>query len=168
MSSFYSTFSRRLEAVRYAARNAEPVLLVEVMAFASVVPLLMRLSPRTLERLLTLRQRRAPADPEASVTRIVRHFQMAARVASPLVRSGCLTRGLTLYYFLRRAGVDVALSFGMLRIAGEFKGHCWLTRGGTPFLERPDPRPLYAHVFSIPAAASDSTPPTRVRDVTCA
>jgi hypothetical protein len=167
MSSFYSTLTRRLEATRYAVANAEPILFVQVMAFASAVPLLMRLRPRTLDRLLTRRPRRAVTDADAAVARIVGHFGMVSRVASPLVRSGCLTRGLTFYYFLRRAGVDVSLSFGMRRVAGQFSGHCWLTRGGTPFLEREDPRPLYAHVFSIPAA-SDSTPPARLRDVTCA
>ena len=168
MSSFFSTLNKRLEATRFAAANAEPILFLQVMAFASAVPLLMRLSPRTLDRLLTRRPPGAVTHADDAVARIVGHFRMVLKVASPLVRSGCLTRGLTLYYFLRRAGVDVSLSFGMGRLAGQFSGHCWLTRGGTPFLEREDPRPLYAHVFSIPSAASDATPPPRLRDVTCA
>jgi hypothetical protein len=168
MSSFFSTFNRRLKAARDAARHAEPILLVQVIAFASSVPLLMRLSPRTLERLLGHRRRPVAKQADHEVARIVRHLRMASRVASPLVRSGCLTRGLTLYYFLTRAGVEVSLCFGMGRVDGQFRGHCWLTRGGAPFLERQDPRPLYAHVFSIPSVASDSTPPTRLRDVTCA
>jgi hypothetical protein len=168
MNSFFSTLNRRLDATRDAVRYAEPILLVQVIAFASSVPLLMRLKPRTLERLLTLRHRSVLTGADDAVARIVQHLRMASRVASPLVRSGCLTRGLTLFYFLRRAGIDVSLSFGMRGAAGEFKGHCWLTRGGAPFLERQDPRPLYAHVFSIPSAASDATPPTKLSDVACA
>ena len=168
MNSFFSTLNRRLDATRDAVRYAEPILLVQVIAFASSVPLLMRLKPRTLERLLTLRRRHVIAEADDAVARIVQHLRMASRVASPLVRAGCLTRGLTLFYFLRRAGVDVSLCFGMRREAGEFDGHCWLTRGGAPFLERQDPRPIYAHVFTIPSAASDSSTSTRVRDVTCA
>jgi hypothetical protein len=104
-----------------------------------------------------------------TVEEIVRHFQRARALAAPVIRNNCLTRGMTLCYFLRRAGFDVSLSFGMGRIDGRFAGHCWLTESGTPFLENPDPRPLYAEFFRIP---SDRLPPSAgaartLRDVTC-
>lgn len=67
------------------------------------------------------------------------------------MRSGCLTQGVTLYYFLRRAGSDVTLAFGIARIREEFTGHCWLERGGVPILEDEDPRTLYVRTVSIPS-----------------
>ena len=70
----------------------------------------------------------------------------------PVVRPGCLTRGLTHYYFLRRAGVDVQLRYGLGQPIGEGDGHCWLVRDGEPFLERVDPRERYVETYSIPRA----------------
>jgi hypothetical protein len=86
------------------------------------------------------------------------------------VSNNCLTRGLTLCYFLRRAGLDVSLAFGMGRIGGQLGGHCWLTLGGAPFLEEPDPKLLYAEFFTIPFDESSPAAATgrRLRDVTCA
>jgi hypothetical protein len=70
------------------------------------------------------------------------------------VRRGCLTRGLTRYYFLRRAGMDIALCFGMGRRNGEFMGHCWLVKDNEPFLEAEDPRPLYTVMYRISRAGA--------------
>jgi hypothetical protein len=74
----------------------------------------------------------------------------------PLVRRGCLTRGVTLYYCLRRAGVDVGLTFGMGRVDGGdgFDGHCWLVKGGEPYLEARDPRDHYVPMYSFPCSAA--------------
>jgi hypothetical protein len=167
MSSFSSKLIRRLRATRDAIGGADRARLVQVIAFASSVPLLMRLRPRTLERLLSLPQRRPDALSDEAAGRIVDHLQTARRIASPLVRAGCLTRGLTLYYFLRRAGYDVTLCFGIGRVGSEFTGHCWLSRAGAPFLEATDPRSRYAHVFSIPLSASHPDSHARLRDMTC-
>jgi hypothetical protein len=73
----------------------------------------------------------------------------ALRVGRPLVRRGCLTRGITLYYFLRRAGADVRLCFGLGAVDGGdgFDGHCWLVLAGEPYLEPRDPRPLYTEMY---------------------
>jgi hypothetical protein len=64
------------------------------------------------------------------------------------VEPTCLTRGLTRCYFLRRAGFDVELAFGMNGTPG-LGGHRWLVRGGQPFLESHDPRPAFAEMFRI-------------------
>ena len=169
MSGFWSKFTRRLRAGREAVRSDDRMLLVRIFLFASAVPLLMRMRPRTLARLLGTSMKNVEAASPERVARILRHFQLARRIGSPLVRTGCLTRGLTLYYVLRRAGVDVALCFGVARSAGEFTGHCWLSQGGAPFLEDPDPRPLYAHVFSIPfdVPPSDTIASRSLRHLTC-
>jgi hypothetical protein len=60
-----------------------------------------------------------------------------------------LTCGITLYYFLKRAGADVDLCFGLGAVDGGdgFDGHCWLVLAGEPYLEPRDPRPLYTEMY---------------------
>jgi hypothetical protein len=77
----------------------------------------------------------------------VDHLLAAAR---PLVRSGCLVRGLTLYRVLRRAGAEVSLRFGIGPMEGRMAAHCWIVYQGEPLAEPRDPRPLFAETWSIP------------------
>ncbi|CAN5535615.1 hypothetical protein BH24DEI1_BH24DEI1_02690 [soil metagenome] len=130
------------------------LLLVHIFLFAAAVPLLLRLK---LPTLLALLEGRAPApdtlDPDGA-DKIVRYVDAVIRRGRPLVRRGCLTRGLTLFYFLRRAGLEVALAFGMGKPEGEVEGHCWLVREGEPFLEGRDPRPTFAEYYSFPPRAA--------------
>jgi hypothetical protein len=86
----------------------------------------------------------------AEIDDIVTAVDLAMRVGRPLVRPGCLTRGITLYRTLRSAGVDVTLCFGVGKPEDGFIGHCWLTKDGTPFLEARDPRTLYRETYRIP------------------
>jgi hypothetical protein len=127
---------------------------VRVLAFAALaVPLLLR------TRLDRLGARLTPAapSPAAPVPRqeaeaLARAIDRLLLAGRPLVRSGCLTRGITRYRFLRRAGVPVALHFGMTAMTAEADaGHCWLTLDGDPLGEPRDPRPLYVEMLRIPA-----------------
>jgi transglutaminase superfamily protein len=68
----------------------------------------------------------------------------------PLVRHTCLTRSVTRYYFLRRAGADVELVFGLGKVGGSYEGHCWVMRDGEPYREQMDPRPIFTPVYAIP------------------
>src|SRR5258707_8105646 len=128
----------------------EAFLFAYVSAFAATVPLLMRLPVPRLAMVLT----RAPArrePPAGAVQRLDALVALAQRVAHPWVRGGCLTRGVTLFWFLRRAGVDVELCFGLDPADGDAAdGHCWLVRDGEPFLERADPRTRFAEIFRLP------------------
>ncbi len=54
------------------------------------------------------------------------------------MRTGCITRGVTRYWMLRRAGAEVALCFGVGSVAGNVEAHCWIAQGSTPILEPPD------------------------------
>ncbi len=133
----------------------EALLLVRVAAFAATVPWLMRLPLPRLAALLDRppRRRRAGAT-GAEVERLARLVALAPRVARPLVRTGCLTRGVTLYRYLRRAGLDVELRFGLDPRAGahaDADAHCWLALDGEPFLEREDPT-RFAVVWRLPLA----------------
>jgi hypothetical protein len=128
-------------------------MLIVLGAHASLVPLVMRLPLQRAAVLLTRPpRRRSPSANE--VERLDRLMSLAPRVAHPLVRTGCLTRCVTLFWFLRAAGLDVELRFGLDPGEGQASdGHCWLTVDGEPFLEGRDPRPRYVEMYRLPLAA---------------
>jgi hypothetical protein len=145
-----STLPSRLRALGELRSARELLLFVRLTAFAATVPLLMRLPlPRAAE--LLTRPPRRTATSAAEIERLDRLFALAPQVARPLVRPGCLTRGVTLYWFLRRAGLDVELRFGLDPGRDvETDGHCWLSLDGEPFLEKRDPRPRFAELYRLP------------------
>jgi len=114
--------------------------------------MLLRLPLPRLEALLTPKRMPSSTQP-ARVPQIVRYVDGVLQLGRPWLRSGCLSRGLTLYYFLRNAGLDVALCFGVGTLHGECVGHCWLVKAGEPFLEARDPRPFFTAVYTFPAGA---------------
>ena len=139
-----------------ALRSPRDVLLaLRVLAVALAAPLITRLSLARQESILEPSTTPAP-DPQREAW-LVENVDRILSTARPLVRPGCLTRGLTHYYFLRRAGVDVQLRYGLGTPVGETDGHCWLVRDGEPYLERADPRELYVETYRLPRA------PTRAR-----
>lgn len=143
----------RLRALAELRGAGEALLLLRLAAFGATVPLLMRLPLPWLAALLTRRPRSARPS-AAEVERLDRLAALAPRVGRPLVRGGCLTRGVTLYRFLRRAGLDVELRFGLDPRDGEGSdGHCWLTLDGEPFLEPRDPRPRFVELYRLPRTA---------------
>lgn len=169
-----STLIDRIRALAQLRSPRELPALLVLSVFASTVPLLMRLPLPRLAALITRpARRRSPARGE--IERLERLVGLAPRVAHPLVRTGCLTRGVTLFWFLRRAGLDVELRFGLdpggerpLDPGGEraldpgaerqlgpggkrpSDGHCWLTLDGEPFLEKRDPRPHFPEIYRFP------------------
>jgi hypothetical protein len=145
----------RLRALGELRSPREALLFARVGAFAAVVPLLMRLPLPRVAALLTRPPRRGRAHrappPPAEIERLDRLVALAPRVAHPLVRSGCLPRGITLFWFLRRTGLDVELRFGVDPDAGRtVDGHCWLALEGEPFLEKRDPRSRFAELYRLP------------------
>jgi transglutaminase superfamily protein len=126
---------------------------LRVLLFAALaVPLLRRLPPAGLRRLGPRPRPGARLDGSeaAALSQRIDRWLAAGR---PWVRPGCLTRGIARYWFLRRAGADVELRFGLLRsaeggVAGG--GHCWLTLAGEPLGEPRDPRELYIETFRLP------------------
>ncbi len=118
----------------------EALLLARVLVLAPLVPLLMRLPLPVVDRLL--RRKRSTRIEDARAAALV---ERAQRHAHPLVRRGCLTRGVTLFWLLD----DVRLCFGLGGPADDF-GHCWLERDGAPYLERVDPRERFPALLSLP------------------
>jgi len=137
---------------------SDAFLFFQVLFFAAAVPFLLRLKLSRVEALLEPRVP-SPADRDR-VEQIAEYVELAIREGRPVVRPGCLTRGVTRYYFFRRDGMDVSLSFGMGRVKGEFAGHCWLVKDGMPFMETQDPRPLYAEMYRISGTARRGAIPT--------
>jgi hypothetical protein len=133
-------------------------LFLRVFFFAAAVPFLLRLK---VSRVKALLEPRIPSSADRDrVEQITKYVEMAIREGRPLVRPGCLTRGVTRYYFFRREGMDVSLCFGMGQVKEEFVGHCWLVKNGVPFLETRDPRPLYAEMYRISGTASRGVIPS--------
>ncbi len=129
-----------------------PLLFLRLAAVAVVAPHLVRAGLPRLQRWLEPARTPRPIDPVDSI-RI--EDQMAAwvdgiiRRGHPFVRRGCLTRGVTLYYALRRTGDDVALCFGVGTDDGEVVGHCWLDKAGEPLLERADPLSKFTEIVRL-------------------
>lgn len=130
----------------------EALLAARVLVVATLVPLIARL-PLSRQAGI-LEPRRAPAMTDGRLEAwLERRADAVLANGRPIVRSGCLTRCMTLYYFLRRAGVDVRLAFGVGMVDGSYEGHCWLIRDGEPYLERVDPRATFAETYRIPRRA---------------
>jgi len=136
------------------------LLFLRIFAFAAAVPYLLRLKlPRVADVLELGGKSFATNTHEENVNKIAAYVELAITRGRPIVRPGCLTRGLTRYYFLRRAGMKVTLCFGMGRIDSKFMGHCWLTKDGEPFLELEDPRPRYVEVYRISSEGGRASVP---------
>jgi Transglutaminase-like superfamily len=130
------------------SRLAETILSLRIAVFAAAVPWLVRIPVRRLEAWVD-----PPFPPPFADTvqaeRIIRIAQFICRFARPLIKNPCQVRGLTLYYFLRRAGVDVSLVFGIGLVGAAYAGHCWLVKDGEPFLETRDPRQYFTAMYTF-------------------
>jgi Transglutaminase-like superfamily len=148
MKSYWSRLTRRPAFSRPLYNLVQVFLFFRIFLFAISVPALMRWK---LPRLRTLMEPRNPiAIPEPDrIQQIATCVEYVLLAARPLVRPGCLTRGLTLYYFLRRAGLDVKLCFGIGKVNDKVVGHCWLLKDGKPFMEKRDPAPVFKEVYSF-------------------
>lgn len=124
------------------------ILFLQVFTFTLRSRLLVRLSLPTLESTLEPKEQSSPQS--IDVHMLVKLVELSQHFGKPVVLTGCLTRGITLYYFLRRAGVPVTLSFGIGGTENKTAAHCWLSKDGEPFLEKIDPRPLFTVMYSIP------------------
>lgn len=122
--------------------------LLRPLAVAALSPLVGRLSPDRMARLLESVPRggpdgRAPADAERALA-----------LSGRLMRHTCYTRGITRFVTLRRAGFDVALVFGVDTRPDGLGGHCWIELESAVYREVEDPLERFAPVWRIPRAPS--------------
>jgi hypothetical protein len=119
---------------------------------AVATPFLVRFGLPRLQRWLEPARTPSPIDPGDSA-RI--EAQTAAwvdgiiRRGKVFVRPGCLTRGVTIYYALRRMGDDVSLCFGVGPDEGTMAGHCWIDKAGVPLVENVDPYSKFTEVVRL-------------------
>ncbi len=151
MRSWWRRARERLRLLAHVRSAGDALLLLRILVFAALVPLLVRMPLSRLQVWVEPRHRQPPDHP-AAVQRTVELVETGLELGRPLVGRGCLTRGLTLYRFLRRAGVDVELCFGVGSVAAAFEGHCWLERDGQPYLERVEGDWAFLALYRIPSA----------------
>jgi hypothetical protein len=112
--------------------------------------MLMRvLSPPRVAWWITPSHSAGLAPSRAEVVALVRTIDACLAKSRPFVRHGCITRGVTCYRFLRRAGAPVSLRFGIGRVNGAIEGHCWIVYAGEPLAERRDPRDVFTEMWAI-------------------
>lgn len=143
----------RLALLRHLQAPRDYRLLVQIFSVALIAPWLMRLPTAYVARLLTPVRPQPLPDPNR-IAQVIHYTDIILRVGRPLVQARCLTRGLTLYYVLRRSGLTVDLHFGAGYVDRVFTAHCWLAQDGVPFAEQIDPRAHYQTMFVIPAVAA--------------
>jgi hypothetical protein len=159
MNTWWRRLHKRWRLIRSLRGPREWWLFVRALGFATAVPVFMRLPLPKLGRLLE--RRFPPACPEGLAAtqgeRMIGVIRAAIATGAPLVSGRCLTRGLTLYYFLRRSGMELALVFGAGYGQAGFAGHCWLVKDGVPFLERGDPREKFVVMYRLPEVPTCAT-----------
>jgi hypothetical protein len=114
--------------------------------FLLAAPLLMKLRLNRVRWLVSKPVPPYDADPER-IARTIRLVDLILRFGRPVVVRSCVTRGLALYYFLRRLGVDVELVFGAGHVSDRFAAHCWLERDSEPYLEKVNPRDVFVPFY---------------------
>lgn len=139
----------KLPSLRSLDRFGDIFLVAYIFFFAASVPTLMRMRLSTVGYLLEPRRVPAAVDP-ARVQKLIAYIEYMLEFGSPILKRGCLTRGLTLYYFLRRMGLNVSLCFGIGKVNNAFAGHCWLMKDEQLFLESSDPRAVFVQTYSFP------------------
>ena len=158
-----SSSRRSLAVTAWQPDSRHAVSLLGIAAVAAIAPFLARLDLQRLQRCLepSPRASRSPsADPGQVVEVLGRRLNQVIRWGRPLIRPGCLTRGITGYYILRRVGLDVALCFGMGPVHGPgVEGHCWLVLDGEPVLEAVDPRPAFTELVRMSSRGLISASP---------
>lgn len=160
MRNWCAIVERRWAIVRRQRGLARFWLFLRALVYALSVPLQVKLPWPRLNALLERRFPREGRTGTLTTTECdrVRCIQDALDFGRPLVRTSCLTRGMTLYYFLRRAGVGVTLCFGIRRRGRELtveRGHCWLELAGEPILERGDPHAGFLPICRLPLTGAN-------------
>ena len=155
MKNCYAKITKRLASLPRFQGPCDVLLFSRIALFAATVPQL-HLPPPRLLALLRPRTAQPIADPEV-VQQIALYVDAAIQAGSPLIEHRCYIRGLTLYYFLNRAGLAVELCFGVGSEDAGHPRHCWLVRDGKPFLEAQDPQAFYTPIYYFPAYTNPSS-----------
>jgi hypothetical protein len=123
------------------------LLFIRIIFLAAVLRAMLRLLsiPRLMKLLTprTISDSRNPATDEVR-EKIVKYTDYIFGLNFWMFKNTCLRRSLVLYHFLRQAGIDVQICFGVRYkedsqqegSSKELEGHAWLLYKGDIFLER--------------------------------
>lgn len=140
-----------------ALRDPARFWLMTRMAFAY-------LAVSVLARLLALPRAFAMLSPRVSsreedarrIAVIVNALDTLLTARVPFIRPQCWRRAVVLHRFLRGAGVDTVIVFGVRTDGGRtVEAHAWVERGGRPYAEAADTS-SYQRVFEFPSGGSPS------------
>jgi len=145
------------------------VLFMQMFSLVTVLPSMLKLlSIPRLMKLLTPRLITNANNIETDIIRgkIVTYADYILSGRFWLCKGTCLRRSLLLYHFLRRAGINVQICFGVRykkdsiheSLSKELEGHAWLLYRGQIFLERHATiAGEYRVTYCFPAAAGPSS-----------
>ena len=136
-------------------RDPGRVWLMSRMAVAYLaVSVLARLLPLPRAFALLSPRRGSRARDQRKVDSIVNALDTLLTARIPLIHPQCWRRAVVLQRFLRHAGIDTVIVFGV-RTDGTrtVEAHAWVERAGQPFAEAAD-TVAYQRVFEFPADRS--------------
>ncbi len=125
-------------------------------------PLLQRvLSLPALVRFYGGRPRRAVPSPDAA--RLAQLIRRLLQLNRAMFRPNCVKQSLLLLHFLRRAGRDASIFFGVSK-TGEngLHGHAWVSLEGRPVAEAADPLQRFTVTYAFPEMPGRSGKETAV------
>lgn len=134
------------------ARDPGRVWLMSRMAGAYlVVSVLARLLPLPKAFAFVSPRLGSPMGDRRKTDAIVNALDTLLTARLPLIHPQCWRRAVVLHRFLRHAGIDTAIVFGV-RTDGTrmVEAHAWIERHGQPFAEAADTA-TYQRVFEFPA-----------------
>ena len=135
---------------------AERALLLQAACLLPLIDLGLRLvSFSRLHSVLLRTARGRGRRPALEPTAIAKLVNIAARRGA--WRVGCLRESMTLWWLLRRGGIDGNLRVGVRGRQDDLEAHAWVELDGRPLNDRRDVRALYA-TFPRDLAAPSSEP----------
>lgn len=162
MKSCWSRPREVISALRSLHGFTERRIFLTVVLMAPWLRLVMRLPLSSVSTVMIRPVGGGGSGRTIAPARVAEIVALAQRTGYPIVRRGCLTRGLSLLWLLRRRGIDVTLAFGIGGPKDEDQGHCWLVRDGEPYLEREEPNGRFVEVLRL---ADPQAPNLRSRAV---
>ena len=126
------------------------VIFTEVFLLASLLPILLRLfSLPSIMRYLT------PAKTEDNevpwkIDLIVKAVNKILGAGFFIYHPTCLKKSLILYHFLKKAGMNVVIHFGVRKRDGALDGHSWITKKGKRIYDNLDTVDDFSITYSYP------------------
>ena len=149
MDSWNSKVYRRVRVIKGLLKPDYGFLYLRIFCFVLATPMLLRMRLPQLRTLFKPKKTHASVD-QAKIEYIITSVDTILQIGWPVINKLCYPRGLTLYYFLNRAGLNVGLYFGAEKSQDDLTGHCWLVKDGEPFSEPEDPRTHYKEIYQFP------------------